>query len=201
VKIQGGALIMGDNVNTDVLHPSRFFSLDDRTVRSGFLQAAAGYEQVGGTDLSGRIVVAGDNFGCGSSRETGARVFLLAGVKAVVARSLARIFSRNVRNLGLPAVECPALPSLEPGAEVEVDLQEWRLRVPASGLELALTPLDPFWVAVLAAGGLMPFLGLGVEAAPSPHATIRRGPPPNPPGGSARGLHAGPPQGPPRREP
>jgi 3-isopropylmalate/(R)-2-methylmalate dehydratase small subunit len=160
VKFRGGALVMGDNVNTDVLHPSRFFSLDDKTVRSGFLQAAAGYEQIGGTDLAGRVIVAGENFGCGSSRETGARAFLLAGVAAVVARSLARIFSRNVRNLGLPAVECPSLPALEPGTEVEVDLEGWRLRVPSSSLELPLTPLDPFWVAVLKAGGLMPFLGL-----------------------------------------
>ena len=178
MKIRGGALIMGDNVNTDVLHPSRFFSLDDRTVRAGFLQAAAGYEQMGGTDLSGRIIVAGDNFGCGSSRETGARAFLLAGVKAVVARSVARIFGRNVRNLGLPAVECPSLPALEPGAEVEVDLDDWVLRV-SGGPEVALTPLDPFWVAVLAAGGLMPFLGLGLEKLPAP--TIRRGPPRNDP--------------------
>jgi 3-isopropylmalate/(R)-2-methylmalate dehydratase small subunit len=177
VKIGGRALIMGDNVNTDVLHPSRFYSLDDRKVRAGFLQAAAGYEEVGGSDLSGRIIVAGDNFGCGSSRETGARAFLLAGVRAVVARSLARIFSRNVRNLGLPAVECPSLTSLEPDTAVELDLIAWTLRTPA-GLELALTPLDPFWVAVLSAGGLMPFLGLGQEAlqAPPPLATIRRGP-------------------------
>ena len=107
--IHGRVLVFGDNVNTDELHPSRFL-LDDRTVRSGFLQAAAGYEQVGSGDVAGRIVVAGDNFGCGSSRETGARSFLLAGVRAVVGRSLARIFSRNVRNLGLPAVECPTLP-------------------------------------------------------------------------------------------
>jgi len=177
MKIRGSALIMGDNVNTDVLHPSQFFSLDDRKVRSGFLQAAAGYEKVGGTDLSGRIIVAGENFGCGSSRETGARAFLLAGVRCVVARSLARIFSRNVRNLGLPAVECPSLPALEVDAEVEVDIEELKLRVPASGLELPLTPLDPFWVAVLAAGGLMPFLGIGPEA--TPPATIRRGPPRN----------------------
>lgn len=160
MRICGKALIMGDNVNTDVLHPSRFFSLDDRTVRSGFLQAAAGYEQVGGGDLAGRVIVAGDNFGCGSSRETGARAFLLAGVRAVVARSLARIFSRNVRNLGLPAVECPTLPALPPDVELELELARGRLVVPAAGLELALTPLDPFWVAVLEAGGLLPMLGL-----------------------------------------
>ena len=165
MKRSGRALLMGDNVNTDVLHPSRFFSLDDRTVRSGFLQAAAGYEGVGGTDLSGKIIVAGDNFGCGASRETGARAFLLAGVQAVVTRSLARIFSRNVRNLGLPAVECPELPSLPADTEVEIDLVAWLLRAPAVGVTVALTPLDPYWVAVLEAGGLMPFLGLGGEAA------------------------------------
>jgi 3-isopropylmalate/(R)-2-methylmalate dehydratase small subunit len=170
MKIQGKALIMGDNVNTDVLHPSRFFSLDDRTVRSGFLQAAAGYEQVGGGDLAGRVIVAGDNFGCGSSRETGARVFLLAGVRAVVARSLARIFSRNVRNLGLPAVECPSLPVLAPEAEIELDLARGRLSAPAASLDLPLTPLDPFWAAVLAAGGLLRFLGLG-----EPPGATRRG--------------------------
>src|SRR5262245_44410138 len=169
---------MGDNVNTDELHPSRFFSLDDRTVRSGFLQAAAGYEQVGGSDLAGRVIVAGENFGCGSSRETGARAFLLAGIRAVVARSLARIFSRNVRNLGLPAVECPSLPAIAPDVELELDLVRGCLWVPAErpggkdpddqrareALALPLVPLDPFWTAVLHAGGLLPFLGLAEPA-------------------------------------
>ena len=54
MRRRGKALLLGDHVNTDVLHPSRFFSLDDKTVRSGFLQAAASYEAVGGSDLSGR---------------------------------------------------------------------------------------------------------------------------------------------------
>lgn len=163
--IHGRVLVFGDNVNTDELHPSRFFSLDDRTVRSGFLQAAAGYEQVGSGDVAGRIVVAGDNFGCGSSRETGARSFLLAGVRAVVGRSLARIFSRNVRNLGLPAVECPTLPVIGPDTEIELDLTNRELRVHEA--KHPLTPLDPFWDAVLAAGGLLPFLGIPEPVSPS----------------------------------
>lgn len=157
---------MGNNVNTDVLHPSQFFSLDDSKVRAGFMQAAAGYEQVGSGDLSGRVILAGDNFGCGSSRETGARVFVLAGVRAIVARSFARIFSSNVRNLGLLAVECPTLPSLTDGGfEVEIDLHNWTLNIPAApGIQaesqgLVLKRLDPFWEAVIRAGGLMRFLG------------------------------------------
>jgi 3-isopropylmalate/(R)-2-methylmalate dehydratase small subunit len=158
--ISGNALVMGDNVNTDVLHPSQFFSLDDGRVRAGFMQAAAGYEKVGASDLAGRIILAGDNFGCGSSRETGARVFVLAGVRAVVARSLARIFSSNVRNLGLLAVECPALPPLtEGGFEVRINLHDWNLEIPSGGQSFALRRLDPFWEAVIRAGGLMGFLG------------------------------------------
>ena len=176
MKITGRALILGDNVNTDELHPSRFFSLDDRTVRAGFLQAAAGFEQVGGGDLAGRVIVAGENFGCGSSRETGARAFLLAGVRAVVARSLARIFARNVRNLGLPALECPSLPVLAPDTELEIDLSltPGRLRTTgaAAAIDVLLTPLDPFWAAVLEAGGLLPFLGLGEPAGPRSGASL-----------------------------
>jgi 3-isopropylmalate/(R)-2-methylmalate dehydratase small subunit len=114
--------------------------------------------------VAGRVIVAGENFGCGSSRETGARAFLLAGVRAVVARSLARIFSRNVRNLGLPAVECPSLPALSADTMIELDLTRGHLLVPEASLDLALTPLDPFWIAVLDAGGLLPFLGLGKPA-------------------------------------
>lgn len=157
--IKGKALVMGDNVNTDVLHPSKFFSLENSTVRAGFLQAAEGFEQLGKSDLSNRIVVAGDNFGCGSSRETGARVFLLAGVRAVVARSLARIFSRNLRNLGLIAVECPSLSTLpEPDCEIEIHLTTWSLVIPSLTQILPLSPLDPYWREVLRAGGLMQFI-------------------------------------------
>jgi 3-isopropylmalate/(R)-2-methylmalate dehydratase small subunit len=157
--IKGKALVMGDNVNTDVLHPSSFFSLDNQRVRAGFLQSAEGYEQVGRSDLSNHIVIAGNNFGCGSSRETGARVFLLAGIRAIVARSLARIFSRNLRNLGLAAVECPSLADLPAaGSAVEINLETWSLDIGHPNQALPLMPLDPYWRAVLLAGGLMPFI-------------------------------------------
>jgi 3-isopropylmalate/(R)-2-methylmalate dehydratase small subunit len=174
--IKGKALVMGDNINTDVLHPSKFFSLDNNTVRAGFLQSAEGYEQVGRSDLSNHIVIAGDNFGCGSSRETGARVFLLAGIRAIVARSLARIFSRNLRNLGLAAVECPALADLPAaGSEVEINLETWSLDIISLDQRLPLTPLDPYWRAVLLAGGLMPFIQKD-QAIPREMNDVRRKP-------------------------
>jgi 3-isopropylmalate dehydratase small subunit len=158
--LRGKALLFGDNVNTDMLHPSQFYSLDDARVRSGFLQAASGYEQIGASDLSGQIILAGENFGCGSSRETGARVFQVAGIRAIVARSLARIFSRNLRNLGMVALEAPDLRFPEQGTEVEVNLKSWTLRLLSLDMVVAINPLDTFWVAVLQAGGLAQFLGL-----------------------------------------
>lgn len=165
--IKGKALVMGDNVNTDVLHPSRFFSLDSSTVRRGFLQAAEGYEELGRSDLSNHVVIAGSNFGCGSSRETGARVFLLAGVRAIIARSLARIFSRNLRNLGLVALECPSLAVVpETGSEIEINLATWSIHINSPAQSLSLSPLDPYWQAILKAGGLVPFIQNNQEMRP-----------------------------------
>ena len=77
-----------------------------------------------------------------------------------------------MRNLGLAAVECPALPELPPDVEVELDLARWRLLVPAGSLDLPVTPLDPFWAAVLDAGGLLPFLGLGEATGPAPRGSL-----------------------------
>ena len=152
--------MLGDDVNTDVLHPSRFYSLDDTKVRSGFLGAVEGRESAAQADLSGGVVVAGRNFGIGSSRETGARVFVLAGIQAIVAVSFARIFHRNVLNLGLPALACPELAQVtaSDGDPVSLDLATGRLTIGDRALQTE--GLDPHWQRVLEAGGLAPWLGL-----------------------------------------
>ena len=156
-SLEGKALVLGDDVNTDELHPSRFFSLDDRTVRSGFLGAVEGSAR--SEEMTGRIIVAGRNFGIGSSRETGARVFLLSGIRAVVAVSFARIFFRNVSNLGLPAFVCPTLPSgSQDGGPVRVELEAGVVVI--DGREYPFERPDPYWQAVAKSGGLAPYLGL-----------------------------------------
>lgn len=162
--IDGPALVFGNEINTDELHPSVFYSLDNARVRAGFLRHVEGHEARGDEDLSGRIVLAGHTFGIGSSRETGAKVFRLAGIQAVVAVSFARIFQRNLMNLGIPALTCPALAELlplEPNVPVSVQLLEnggGFVRV--NGRVLELEPLDPYWREVLKLGGLVSFLGL-----------------------------------------
>ena len=163
-RLTGRALILGHDVNTDELHPSRFYSLNDQTVLKGFLGAVPGRLSTSSDQASGPlIVIAGHNFGCGSSRETGARVFELAGVKAVVAASFARIFQRNLVNLGLPALTCPALgngtlTTLKEGQETTIDSAGHTLNVGQT--TLPLSPMDPLHKSILDAGGLMAYLGL-----------------------------------------
>ena len=156
--IHGHALVLGDDVNTDEIHPSCFYSLDDDRVRAGFLEAVPGRDAR--REFDDPIVIAGNNFGCGSSRETGARVFLLKGVRAIVARSFARIFFRNVINLGLPALTCPSLShDVAEGETVVLNLDAAEATIDDDVLPLA--PLDPLHKGILAAGGLAPYLGLG----------------------------------------
>ncbi len=155
--LAGPALVLGHDVNTDELHPSCFYSLDDARVRSGFLGAVPG--RVGGGVASGHVIVAGRNFGVGSSRETGARVFLLSGVQAVIAESYGRIFMRNVVNLGLPALTCAGLSErVVEGDLLTVDLDSRTVTGP--GWTQPLGTWDPAMEAIMEAGGLLAWLGV-----------------------------------------
>jgi 3-isopropylmalate/(R)-2-methylmalate dehydratase small subunit len=153
--ITGRALRLGDDVNTDVLQPSRYFSLDPGTRAAGVLANAG---EGGGAPVAGAILVAGRNFGIGSSREAVVRGLIEAGVRAVVCASAARIFQRNAINLGLPVYEAGAALEGEgfaEGEELVLEPARGRLRARHGGAEIALRPLDPYFAEVLAAGGLL----------------------------------------------
>ncbi|HXZ23141.1 MAG TPA: 3-isopropylmalate dehydratase small subunit, partial [Methanomassiliicoccales archaeon] len=106
----------------------------------------------------GDVIVAGRNFGCGSSREQAPLALKYAGVSAVVAASFARIFYRNAINVGLPLVVCAsAAEEIKEGETVEVDLERGVVRAP-SGKELKFDPLPPFLVEILEQGGLVPYV-------------------------------------------
>ncbi len=105
----------------------------------------------------GDIIVAGGNFGCGSSREQAPLALQALGIQAVVAESFARIFFRNSINIGLPAVECPGIAeAVSEGDIVEVDLESGAVSTPAGKLPIAAYP--PRVLAILQAGGLIPML-------------------------------------------
>ena len=147
--------VLGDNIDTDIIYPGRYLNITDREKTAEHLFELS-YPEILPTLAPGDIVVAGANFGCGSSREQAAAAMKFAGVGAVVAQSFARIFFRNAINLGLPAVvarvECQA------GDELEIDLAEGAIRNLTTGAATPAAPLDPRAVELLEAGGLIPYL-------------------------------------------
>jgi 3-isopropylmalate/(R)-2-methylmalate dehydratase small subunit len=106
----------------------------------------------------GDIVVAGRNFGAGSSREQAAEALKHLGVAAVLAQSFAGIFYRNAINLGLPALVCPDISDLADGVAVSLDLEAGRLTLTETGETVALEPLPENLKPLLADGGLIPHL-------------------------------------------
>jgi 3-isopropylmalate/(R)-2-methylmalate dehydratase small subunit len=102
----------------------------------------------------GDFIVAGKNFGCGSSREQAPQAIKYAGISAVLAKSFARIFYRNCFNLGLPAIECDT-DGLEEGDQLEVDLDSGIIRNLTKGAEIKIAPLPPTMQTLLVDGGLV----------------------------------------------
>jgi len=108
---------------------------------------------------AGDVVVAGENFGCGSSREHAPVALKGAGVSAVVASSFSRIFFRNAINTGLPIVTCPeAVAATEPGDEVTVDVTAGVVRNVTKGREFVAEPLPEFMMEIVRAGGIVPWV-------------------------------------------
>jgi 3-isopropylmalate/(R)-2-methylmalate dehydratase small subunit len=150
--------VFGDDLNTDVIHPPDFFSLDPAIVKRGLFH---GLDPTLQPALSpGDILIGGNNFGCGSSRETSIRSLKLNQVGCIVAVSFARIFFRNATNNGLPCVtfEHPQDKSLVvPGESLEVDFEANELRS-GTGRVIALVPPGEFVQRVWRAGGLLGLL-------------------------------------------
>ncbi len=152
------AVKLGDNVDTDVIYPGRYLNITDRQQTAEHLFELA-YPEVRGLLQRGGFVVAGKNFGCGSSREQATAAIKYAGAGAVIAVSFARIFYRNSINLGLPALVAPdAVAQLAAGDELEIDLAAGAIRNAATGAVHQAAPLDPRAVELIAAGGLVPYL-------------------------------------------
>lgn len=153
---EGRAHVFGDHIDTDVILPGRFLGSTKREdlARGCFAGLMDGFaEKV----TPGEIVVGGDNFGCGSSREHAPLAIKAAGISCVVAASFSRIFYRNAINLGLPAVECAGLRGKVADADtLEVDLAAGRVR--AGGVDYACAALPAEMIEILAIGGLVPFM-------------------------------------------
>ncbi len=155
--LRGKAWKFGDNISTDHIIPGRFYHLRsdlDELARHVFEDIAPGFHT---KVAKGDIIIAGQNFGLGSSREHAPLVIKLAGIDAVVARSFARIFYRNAINVGLAAIICD-IDGIEQGDELELKMKEGELRDLSNGIEKRFNPLSSIMRDILDEGGLVPYI-------------------------------------------
>ena len=166
-KIMGRAWVYGDNVDTDVIIPARYLSTSEPSelaphcmedIDASFAASVA----------EGDVIVAGANFGCGSSREHAPIAIKAAGISCVVASSYARIFYRNAINIGLPILECPgacAPGAVNKGDELEIDVTSGDIVNKTSGAAFKAAPAPEFLQSLFAAGGLVPYVRERLERA------------------------------------
>ncbi|MHB8169199.1 MAG: 3-isopropylmalate dehydratase small subunit [Thermoleophilia bacterium] len=152
--LKGKAWIFGDSISTDHIAPGRYFHL-----RTNLPELARHVLEDANPDFAaqmqpGDFVVAGRNFGLGSSREHAPRIIKLAGVNAVLAQSFARIFFRNSINVGLPVLELDTS-SISQGDELEVDLEAGTVRNVTRDMTVVFQPLPPVMVKILGDGGIV----------------------------------------------
>ena len=157
----------GDDVNTDVIFPGRYtyqIMPPEEMARHALEDLDPGFA-VG--VRPGDVVIGGKNFGCGSSREQAAACLKAAGVRAVVARSFARIYFRNAINLGLAVLQCPeAVEVLESGDDVEVDFTSGEIR--SSKGTFTFLPLPESVIDILESGGLLEYTKAKLAASSHP---------------------------------
>ena len=161
--ISGKALKFGDNVDTDVILPGKYMVLTDPKGLSK--HAMEGLDSVFTKKArDGVILVAGKNFGCGSSREQAPLALKYAGVKCVIAKSFARIFYRNAINIGLPVAECGNIyDNVADGDDLAVDLIKGVVENKSKETTFNASQLPAFILEILSDGGLIENLGRRVK--------------------------------------
>ncbi len=161
MKYTGNVLKYGDNVDTDVIIPARYLNTSDHKELASHCM-----EDIDKTFITrvqqGDIITAGQNFGCGSSREHAPIAIKASGVSLVIAKSFARIFYRNAINIGLAIVECPeAVDNISEGDKVEADMDNGIIRNLTTGQEFKAAPFPDFVQKIIENGGLMESISKG----------------------------------------
>jgi len=155
--LKGRALKLGDNISTDHIIPGRYAYL-----RSNLPELAKHVLEDADPSFASRIkagdfIAAGSNFGLGSSREHAPLVIKMAGVSAILAKSVARIFFRNAINLGLPVLICDT-DKIDDGDELEVDLKAGMIKDVTNGNRLTSGKIPEIMLRILSEGGLIPYI-------------------------------------------
>ena len=164
MNTKGTAFRYGDNVDTDVIIPARYLNTPNANELA--LHCMEDIDKAFVTRVqTGDVIVAGWNFGCGSSREHAPLVIKTCGVGCVIAKSFARIFYRNAINIGLPIIASPeAAAEIQAGDELEVDVEQGIIKNLTQGKAYQGETFPPFIQEIIAAGNLLNYVKAKVEA-------------------------------------
>jgi 3-isopropylmalate/(R)-2-methylmalate dehydratase small subunit len=155
--MQGSVWKYGDNVDTDAIIPARYLNTSSEKELASHCMEDLDASFVQEVE-PGDMIVAGKNFGCGSSREHAPVAIKASGVSCVIAETFARIFFRNAINIGLPILECPeAVAATKAGDKLEVDLAAGVVRNLTTGATYNATQYPPFMLELIEAGGLIEY--------------------------------------------
>ena len=155
MKAKGSVHKYGDNIDTDVIIPARYLNTPDMNELAKHCMEYIDTE-FGGRVKTGDIMVGGENFGCGSSREHAPASIKASGIDCVIAKTFARIFYRNSINIGLPILECPeASDRIEAGDVVSIDFDGGVIVNETKGETYQAEPFPEFIKDIMAKGGLM----------------------------------------------
>ncbi len=155
MKANGTVFKYGDNVDTDVIIPARYLNIADKKELAEHCMEDIDTEFVHKVS-AGDIMVGGENFGCGSSREHAPMVIKESGIDCVIAKTFARIFYRNAINIGLPILECPeASEGISDGDSVSIDFDSGVITNETTGQTFQAQPFPEFIKDIMASGGLV----------------------------------------------
>ena len=153
--MKGKAWKFGNNIDTDQIYPGIYVELTEMEDIKKHALSGSAEPKFADEVQPGDIVVAGTNFGCGSSREHAAMTLKGAGVGAVLAESFGRIFFRNAINLGLPVIVCPGISKCaQKGDEIRIDIETGEVTDVTRGKDLKTTPFSPYVLNILESGGI-----------------------------------------------
>jgi 3-isopropylmalate dehydratase small subunit len=165
MNLKGKVHRYGDNVDTDVIIPARYLNTSDPAELAAHCMEDIDVEFVKSV-RPGDIIVAAENFGCGSSREHAPIAIKASGISCVIAKTFARIFYRNAINIGLPILQCPeAVDAIHAGDEVEVDTALGKITNVTNGKSYQAMPFPEFMRQLIAVGGLIEYAREKVKAA------------------------------------
>ena len=158
MTVRGTAFVFGTNIDTDQIYPGRFVEYTD-------VEDVKKYAMYGADEdfvkkfRPGDIIVAGTNFGCGSSREHAAITLKAVGAGAILAESFGRIFFRNAINLGVPVITCREITKIvADGDEVEVDIESGEIKNLTTGASAQAVPMPPYIMNILKSGVIKPMI-------------------------------------------